>query len=278
MDLNKQKEYQQLAFKMRKQIIGMLHNAGSGHAGGSMSELEILISLYYEIMNIDPKNPKKVDRDRFILSKGHASPGLYTVLANKGYFNVDELSNLRKFGSILQGHPCMNITPGVDFSTGSLGQGLSAGIGMALAMEQDNMDAQVYVLIGDGELNEGQNWEAMMFAAKMKLDKLVAILDYNKVQLDGTADEIMPMEPIVDKWQSFGWNVVRCDGHNIANVTESLVAAKEYSGKPTVVIADTVKGKGITFMENKNTWHGKPIDDEHFALANSLLSGGLANE
>lgn len=278
MEPDKQRDYKKLAHNMRKQIIDMLHTAGSGHAGGSMSELEILISLYYEIMNIDPKDPKKADRDRFILSKGHASPGLYTVLANRGYFDIEELGSLRKFGSILQGHPCMNITPGVDFSTGSLGQGLSAGLGMALAIEQDNMDSHVFVLIGDGELNEGQNWEAMMFAAKMKLDKLVAILDYNKVQLDGTADEIMPMEPIANKWLSFGWNVIRCDGHDIADVTRALQSAKEHAGKPTVVIADTVKGKGITFMENKNTWHGKPIDDEHFALANSILSGGKANE
>lgn len=263
--------YKNLANKIRRDIIEMLHNAGSGHAGGSLSEVEILISLYYEVMNIDPKNPDMYERDRFILSKGHAAPGLYAVLANRGYFSMDELNNLRKMGSILQGHPCMDKTPGIDFSTGSLGHGLSAAIGMAMAMKLNGLDSRAYALLGDGEINEGQIWEAAMYASKMNLTNVVAILDYNGVQLDGLTKDIMPMEPMTDKWASFNWNVICVDGHDVASVTQGLQKSFECKDKPSIIIADTVKGKGISFMENDNKWHGKPINDNDYAKAISEL-------
>lgn len=271
MNDEKKKFYKQLAQKIRHDIIDMLHGAGSGHAGGSLSEVEILISLYYEVMNIDPKNPDMEDRDRFILSKGHAAPGLYAVLANRGYFPVEELSSLRKMGSKLQGHPCMDKTPGIDFSTGSLGHGLSAAIGMAMGMRINGLSSKAFVLLGDGEINEGQIWEAAMFAPKMNLNNVIAILDYNGVQLDGLTKDIMPMEPMADKWASFNWNVISVDGHDVASFTQGLREAFECKDKPSIIIADTVKGKGVSFMENDNKWHGKPINDEDYAKAKSEL-------
>ncbi|MGI6776682.1 MAG: transketolase [Acetivibrionales bacterium] len=271
MSIYSTEELTSKARQLRIELIDMLYEAQSGHPGGSLSEIEILIALYYEIMNVQAEEPFKKERDRFILSKGHAAPGLYVVLADKGYFPKGELKHLRQLGSILQGHPCMDKTPGIDFSSGSLGQGLSAGIGMALASRIDGIDNRVYVLLGDGELNEGQVWEAVMFAAKMKLDNIIAIVDYNRVQLDGTADEIMPMDPLSAKWESFNWNVIEVDGHDVEEVINALRKAKEYKGKPSVIIANTVKGKGVSFMENKHQWHGKPISKEEYIMARQEL-------
>jgi len=220
------------------------------------------------------KNPNDPDRDRFILSKGHAAPMLYLNLAEKGYFDKSELSNLRQMNHMLQGHPCAKTTPGIDLSTGPLGLGISAAVGMAIAGKLDKKGYNVYVLIGDGETQEGIVWEAAMAASKYKLDNLIVILDHNKVQLDGTIDEIMPLGDINAKWESFGWKVIETNGHNIRDISSALEEAKRAKGRPTIIIAETVKGKGISFMEGKNIWHGKPIDDEHFNLAMKELSGG----
>lgn len=259
--------YSEIAADIRRDIIEMLHRAGSGHAGGSLSETEILVTLYYGVLRVDPTQPEMEDRDRFILSKGHAAPGLYAVLARKGYFPGEELTRLRRKGSILQGHPDMKKTPGVDFSTGSLGQGLSAGCGMALAGRLAGKDYRVYVLLGDGELNEGQIWEAAMAAAKLKLDNLVAIVDRNHVQLDGTSDEIMPLEPLADKWRANNWHVICADGHDCKELLSAFEEAKSVREKPVVILAETVKGKGVSFMEGDYHWHGKPINDEEYARA-----------
>lgn len=267
MIIEKHLEYKKLALKVRREIIEMLYKAGSGHAGGSLSAVEILIALYYEVMSIDPANPNKFDRDRFILSKGHATPVLYSVLANREYFPKQELDSLRQLGSILQGHPCLYKTPGVDASTGSLGQGLSTAIGMALAMRMDGLDNKIFVLLGDGELNEGQIWESAMYASKEKLTQVVAILDYNGVQLDGLTRDIMPIEPIADKWESFNWNVIHADGHDVCSMVNALNKAITCQHSPSIIIAKTVKGKGISFMENKNQWHGKPVTDEFYSMA-----------
>lgn len=277
MNDEKKLGYSNLARKIRRDIINMIYKAGSGHSGGSLSEVEILISLYYEIMNISPDKPHMPNRDRFILSKGHAAPGLYAVLANRGYFPVEELNNLRKFGSILQGHPCMDKTPGVDYSTGSLGQGLSASIGMALGMRLNNMDSRAFVLLGDGEINEGQVWEAAMYAAKMKLNNVVAILDYNGVQLDGLTKDVMPMEPMTDKWKSFNWNVIEAEGHDVCSLVDAFNKAFECKDKPSIIIAKTVKGKGVSFMENKNQWHGKPINNDDYCKATIELEEAQLN-
>jgi transketolase len=263
------------AAQLRLELIDMLYKAQSGHPGGSLSEIEILVALYYRLMNIDPENPCRYDRDRFILSKGHAAPGLYAVLADRGFFPREQLDNLRQAGSILQGHPCMAKTPGIDFSSGSLGQGLSVGAGIALAMKMRRISSHVYVLLGDGELNEGQVWEAAMFAAKMKLDNLTAIIDYNKVQLDGAIEEIMPLGSLVKKWDAFNWNALETSGHNMEEVLASLSAARSHLGEPSVVIANTVKGKGVSFMENKHQWHGKPINEDEYRMARQELTKAM---
>lgn len=263
------------AAQLRLELIDMLYKAQSGHPGGSLSEIEILVALYYRLMNIDPENPCRYDRDRFILSKGHAAPGLYAVLADRGFFPREQLDNLRQAGSILQGHPCMAKTPGIDFSSGSLGQGLSVGAGIALAMKMRRISSHVYVLLGDGELNEGQVWEAAMFAAKMKLDNLTAIIDYNKVQLDGAIEEIMPLGSLVKKWDAFNWNTLEISGHNMEEVLDSLSAARSHLGEPSVVIANTVKGKGVSFMENKHQWHGKPINKDEYRMARQELTKSM---
>lgn len=263
---------QAVAHQLRLDIIQMLYKAQSGHPGGSLSAVEIMTTLYFHEMNINPEEPNGEGRDRFILSKGHASPVLYTTLAERGYFNKELLYTFRQLDSRLQGHPDMKKTPGVDFSSGSLGQGLSVACGMAMGSHMKDMHNRIYVLLGDGELNEGQVWEGAMFASKMKLNHIVAILDYNKVQLDGTTDDIMPMEPMVDKWIAFGWHVIEVDGHDIEALIGAFAEARLCEDKPTIIIAHTIKGKGISYMENKFQWHGKPIQPEDYMKAMEELS------
>ncbi len=256
MDTNTITQLKEKAQIIRKDIINMLTEAKSGHPGGSLSAVEIMVYLYFEEMQVDPKDPKNEDRDRFVLSKGHGAPVLYSVLAEKGYFPKEELMKLRKINSMLQGHPDMKETPGVDISTGSLGQGLSAANGMALAGKLDKKDYNVYVLIGDGEMQEGQIWEAAMTAAHYKLDNIIAFIDNNGLQIDGFNKDVMNIEPIKEKWQAFGWNTLNIDGHNFEEIEEAIIKAKNTKGKPTAIIAKTIKGKGVSFMENQAGWHG----------------------
>lgn len=258
---------QNKAKEIRSEIVKMIYKAQSGHPGGALSAADILTVLYFDILKIDATQPKLISRDRFILSKGHACPVWYVCLAKKGFFPVQELSKLRAIGGILQGHPDMKKVPGLDMTTGSLGQGLSAGVGMALGAKLLNLSFKTYVLLGDGELNEGQIWEAAMSAHKFNLNNLIAIIDYNNLQLDGYCHDVMPIEPLKDKWISFGWMVKEIDGHNISEILNVLGKLKEYQRKPTVVIAHTIKGKGVSFMENKAEWHGKAPNEEEFQLA-----------
>jgi len=257
----------------RREIIEMIYKAQSGHPGGSLSSIDILTCLYFHHMRIKPEDPSWEDRDRFVLSKGHAAPALYVVLAELGYFPKEALFTLRQVGSILQGHPDMRKTPGIDMSTGSLGNGLSVGIGMALGARLARKNYHVYVLIGDGEVNEGEIWEAAMAASKYKLDNLTAICDFNRVQLDGPIEEIMPLDPLPEKWKAFNWNVIEIDGHNMEEILDALDEAKQIKGKPTIIIAHTVKGKGISFMEGKFQWHGKAPDKEEYEIALKELGG-----
>lgn len=251
------------AIEIRKDIIRMLGGCGSGHPGGSLSAADIVAALYFKVMRIDPENPKDPNRDRFVLSKGHAAPVLYAALAQRGFFPKEELSSLRSLGSRLQGHPDMKKLPGVEMSTGSLGQGLSAASGMALAGKMDKLDYRVYVLLGDGEIQEGQVWEAAMSSAHYKLDNLTAFLDHNGMQIDGPTVEVMSPEPVADKWRAFGWDVQVVDGHDIGQILGALDKAAQVKGKPQMIIAETIKGKGISFMENKVGWHGvAPKPDE----------------
>jgi transketolase len=250
---------------VRRHIIAMITTAKSGHPGGSLSAADILVTLYFAAMNINPRRPASPDRDRFVLSKGHAAPVLYATLAEKGYFPVEELATLRKLDSRMQGHPDMKGIPGVDMSTGSLGQGLSAANGMALAGRLDGRDYRVYALLGDGELEEGQIWEAAMFASHYKLDNLTVIVDYNGLQIDGPISEVMSPLPIPDKWHAFGWHVIAVDGHDPDAIFQAVQMAKSVKGKPTVIIAKTIKGKGIVCMENVADWHGKAPTAEECA-------------
>jgi transketolase len=243
-------------WEIRRYIILMTTAAGSGHPGGSLSAADIVTVLYFRVMNINPKRPDDPERDRFVLSKGHAAPLLYAVLAERGFFPVQELMTLRKLGSRLQGHPDMRKLPGVEMSTGSLGQGLSAANGMALAAKLDGRQYRVYVLLGDGETQEGQVWEAAMAAAHYKLDNVTAFLDYNGLQIDGPVDEVMSLGQVADKWRSFGWHVIEINGHDVTAILRAVEEAREVKGKPTMVIARTVKGKGVSFMENQVDWHG----------------------
>lgn len=268
-------ELEQIACQIRIHIINMLEKSQSGHPGGSLSSAEILTALYFKEMNIDPTNPKWEDRDRFVLSKGHAAPVLYAALAEKGFFPKEELNNLRKVNSMLQGHPDMKGTPGVDMTTGSLGQGLSAAGGMALAGKIDKKDYRVYSIIGDGESQEGLIWEAAMFAAHYKLDNLTVFLDNNGLQIDGTNDEVMNIEPIDEKFKAFGWNVLKIDGHSIDEIIKAIEEAKNTKGKPTMIIAKTFKGKGVSFMENQVGWHGKAPSYEDACKALTELGGVL---
>ena len=258
---------QKKALVVRRDIIKMIGEAGSGHPGGSLSATDILVALYYSELKVDPKNPKWEERDRFVLSKGHCVPALYAVLAEKGFFDKALLSTLRKLGSPLQGHPDMVKVPGIDMSTGSLGQGFSAAVGMALSLKVDNKANRVYALLGDGENQEGIVWEAAMSAGDYKLDNLTAILDNNGLQIDGRCSEVMCVEPLKDKWTSFGFHVITIDGHNMAAILEALETAKTIKGKPTMIIAKTIKGKGVSFMENQAGWHGKAPSKEQVALA-----------
>lgn len=244
--------------ELRKHMLIMLHKAGSGHPGGSLSAIDILTALYYSVMRIDSKNPEWEDRDRFILSKGHACPALYAVLADKGFFCKDELDCLRKTSSLLQGSSDAKI-PGVECPGGSLGQGLSVGLGMALGARYQNRDIRVYVMMGDGESQEGQNWEAAMAGGHYKLRNLTAILDYNKLQGDASNAETMGLEPIADKWRAFGWNVIEIDGHDFNQILDAFEEAKKCPEKPTMIIAHTIKGKGVSFMENVVSWHGSKV-------------------
>lgn len=261
MDTNV-KTLQGKALNMRKNIIKMLAEAGSGHPGGSLSATDILACLYFYEMNLSVEKAKDPNRDRFVLSKGHAAPVLYAALAEKGFFPEEEVLTLRKIGSRLQGHPSMAYLPGVEMSTGSLGQGFSAASGIALAGKLDNLDYRVYTLLGDGELQEGLVWEAAMFAGHYKLDNLLAIVDYNGLQIDGPITEVMSPEPITDKWKAFGWHTIVIDGHNYDEILAAFVEAKTTKGIPTVIIAKTIKGKGVSFMENQAGWHGSAPSKE----------------
>ncbi len=261
------------ANQIRKDIVEMVHLAGSGHPGGSLSATDILTVLYYDKMNIDPKNPEWEDRDRFVLSKGHAAPVLYATLANKGYFDKEELKNLRKIDHILQGHPNMTYIPGVDMSTGSLGQGFSTSVGMALSAKIDNKSYKTYALLGDGEINEGIIWEAAMSAAHYKLDNLCAILDYNGLQIDGKNEDVMGISPVDKKFEAFNWNVIKINGHDFEEIHAALNKADEVKDRPTIIIADTVKGKGVSFMEDQAAWHGTAPNAEDLQKALEELGG-----
>ncbi|MBN1580324.1 MAG: transketolase [Anaerolineae bacterium] len=251
------RELERMAAVIRCDIIEMIATAQAGHPGGSLSAADIVTALYFRVMNIDPANPGWPDRDRFILSKGHACPVWYAALAEKGYFDKAHLGTLRKLDSILQGHPDMRKTPGIDMTAGSLGQGLSAGLGMALSGKLRKKDYHVWVIIGDGESQEGAIWEAAMAAAAWKVDNLTAILDRNHLQNDSCVDTQMPIEPVADKWRAFGWQVIEIDGHDMAQVVRALEMAKATSGRPTMIVAETIKGCGVSFMENKVEWHGR---------------------
>ncbi len=262
-----------LCRRFRISVLEVLHSKQTGHPGGSLSVCEILTTLYYTQMKVDPSNPHNPDRDRLVLSKGHAAPMLYRVLAEKGFFHVDEMNTLRDFETRLQGHPCSLATPGVDLSTGPLGLGLSAAIGMAIAAKLDDKPTRVYAVLGDGEINEGTVWEAAMSAAKFRVDNLCAILDWNGVQLDGTTQEIMPMNSIRGRFECFGWHCIECDGHNVQELCAAYDEAVTVKGKPSIVLAHTVKGKGVSFMEGKSAWHGKAISDSDFKKAMAELGG-----
>ena len=260
-------ELQKVANEVRKGIITSVHAAKAGHPGGSLSAADIFTYLYFEEMNVDPKDPKKADRDRFVLSKGHTAPGLYSALAQKGYFPVEDLETLRHLGSYLKGHPDMKHIPGVDMSSGSLGQGISAAVGMAIAGKMDNADYRVYTLLGDGEIQEGQVWEASMMAGFRKLDNLVVIVDNNNLQIDGAIDEVCSPYPIDKKFEAFNFHVINIDGNDFDQIDAAFKEAKATKGMPTAIIAHTVKGKGVSFMENQVGWHGTAPNDEQYAVA-----------
>ena len=260
-------ELMKTANEIRKGIVTALHSAKAGHPGGSLSATEIFTYLYFEEMNVDPKDPKKADRDRFVLSKGHTAPGLYSTLAQKGFFPKEDLVTLRHTGSYLQGHPDMKHIPGVDMSSGSLGQGISAAVGMAIAGKLDNADYRVYTLLGDGEIQEGQVWEASMLAAHKKLDNLVVIVDNNNLQIDGEITEVNSPYPIDKKFEAFNFHVINIDGNDFDQIDAAFKEAKTVKGQPTAIIAKTVKGKGVSFMENQVGWHGKAPNDEEYKIA-----------
>ena len=260
-------ELQKVANEVRKGIVTSVHAAKAGHPGGSLSAADIFTYLYFEEMNVDPKDPEKADRDRFVLSKGHTAPGLYSALALKGYFPVEDLETLRHLGSYLQGHPDMKHIPGVDMSSGSLGQGISAAVGMAIAGKMDNADYRVYTLLGDGEIQEGQVWEASMMAGFRKLDNLVVIVDNNNLQIDGAIDEVCSPYPIDKKFEAFNFHVINIDGNDFDQIDAAFKEARATKGMPTAIIAHTVKGKSVSFMENQVGWHGTAPNDEQYAVA-----------
>lgn len=260
-------ELQLKANEVRKGIVNAVHGAKSGHPGGSLSAADVMTVLYFDEMNIDPQDPEKADRDRFVLSKGHVAPALYSTLANRGYFPVEELKTLRHLGSRLQGHPCMQDTPGLDMSSGSLGQGISAAVGMALSAKLTGESWKTYTLLGDGEIQEGQVWEAAMFAGFHKLDNLVVIVDNNGLQIDGPVDKVCSPYPIADKFKAFNFNVVETDAHDFDKIRAAFKNARETKGMPTCIVLHSVKGKGVSFMENNADWHGKAPNDEEYAKA-----------
>ena len=269
------KQLQITACKVRMGIVESTHGAKAGHPGGSLSAAEMFTYLYFKEMNIDPQNPQWADRDRFVLSKGHTAPGLYSTLAYRGFFPVEDLPTLRHLGSYLQGHPNMNTVPGVDMSTGSLGQGISCACGMALAAKKMGKDARVYTLLGDGEIQEGQVWEACMFAAHYKLDNLVVIVDNNGLQIDGAVADVMSPYPIPEKLEAFGFEVARIDGHDFQQIEDAFAQARKTKGKPFAIVMKTTKGKDISFMENQASWHGKAPNDEEYATAMAELKAKM---
>ena len=274
MDAAMKKNLQKIACKVRMGVIEGTYNAKSGHPGGSLSISDLVTYLYFNKMNIDPNAPEMADRDRLVLSKGHTAPALYSVLAQKGYFSADELKTLRQIGALLQGHPCIH-TPGVDMSSGSLGQGISAACGMALAGKLDGKSYKVYAILGDGEIEEGQVWEAAMFAAHYKLDNLVAVVDNNGLQIDGKITEVCSPEPITDKFTAFDWHVITMDGHDFDDIDRAFAEAEKINGKPVAIIQKSVKGKGVSFMENQVGWHGTAPNKEQYEQAMAELSAKL---
>lgn len=275
MDAAEKKQLQIKACMVRMGVIEGVFNAKSGHPGGSLSIADILTYLYFDHMKVDPKNPADENRDRFVLSKGHTAPALYATLAQKGYFPVSELKNLRKPGSMLQGHPSMRRTPGIDMSTGSLGQGISTAVGMALGAKLDGKDFRVFTVLGDGEIEEGQVWEAAMFASAKGLDNLVAVIDNNNLQIDGSIAEVNSPYPIPEKFRAFGWNVIEIYGHSFDEIDAAFKAAADFKGKPTAIIAKTVKGCGVSFMEDQCSWHGTAPNAEQYEQAMSELQAKL---
>ena len=270
-------ELEALCRQFRVDVLTTLHKVGTGHPGGSLSVCEILAVLYLQCANISPDNWEDPDRDRVVLTKGHAAPMLYRILAQKGFFPLSEMDTLRQLGSRLQGHPCAGKLPGIELSTGPLGMGLSASLGMALTLRVRGSAARVYAVTGDGELNEGTVWEAAMAAAKVRADNLIAIVDRNRVQLDGPSDEVMPLGDLEAKWRSFGWYTQSCDGHDVRALHDAVLTAQAHRGAPCVIIANTVKGKGVSFMEGKNTYHGKQLTDDEYARAMTELKGETAH-
>ena len=275
MEQAKINELKHIAANIKLGALEAVYSASSGHPGGSMSIADLLAYLYFVEMRIDPKNPKWEDRDRFVLSKGHTAPALYSVLAERGYFPKEDLKTFRQIDSYLQGHPDMKGVPGVDMTTGSLGLGISAACGMALAGKIDNKDFRVYAVLGDGELGEGQVWEAAMFAAHYKLDNLCAFIDFNGLQIDGKITDVMNSTPIDKKYEAFNWNVIVIDGHDMCQIADAVSTAKTTKGKPTMVVMKTIKGNGVSFMENKEGWHGKAPNKDEYELAVSEIKGGL---
>ena len=267
-------ELQKIANEVRKGIVTSTHSAKAGHPGGSLSAADILTYLYFEEMNVNPQDDKNPDRDRFVLSKGHAAPALYSVLAQKGFFPVEDLVTLRHIGSYLQGHPCIGI-PGVDMSTGSLGQGVSAAVGMAIAAKLDKKDYNVFALLGDGEIQEGQVWESAMFAAYYQLDNLVFVVDNNNLQIDGAIGDVMSPYPIDEKFQAFGWHVITIDGHDFDAIEKAFNEAETIANQPTVIIQKSVKGKGVSYMENNVAWHGAAPNEEQYNIAMNELQAQL---
>lgn len=276
MDKKRIIELKEIATNVRKNALTAVHAAGSGHPGGSLSIADVLTLLYFEVMHVDPKNPNHPDRDRLVLSKGHCAPALYGVLAERGYFSRADMKTLRKAGSYLQGHPDMKSVPGVDMSSGSLGQGVCAANGMALAGKIDKKDYRVYTILGDGELEEGQVWEAAMYAPHYKLDNVTAFVDFNGLQIDGNVTDVMSPLPIDEKFRAFGWHAIVCDGHDFEAMLAAINEAKETKGKPTVIILKTIKGKGVSFMENNAAWHGSAPNDEQYAQGMEELNAELA--
>jgi transketolase len=275
IDQRKLDSLKEKALEIRREIVTMVHRANSGHVGGSLGATEMVVALYYHVMNHRPKDPKWADRDRFILSKGHCTPVIYAVLADCGYFPKEDLKMFRRPGSHLQGHPAQHKTPGIDAPTGTLGLGISTGVGMALGAKLKKQNHYYYIICGDGEIQEGQVWEAAMFANKYKLDNIIGFVDRNFLQTDGNSEEVMPLEPLKPKWESFGWRVYEIDGNDFNQVIDTIEKAKKEKGKPVMIIAKTVKGKGVSFMENEASWHGTPPGKEDFDRAIKELSHGI---